>query len=166
LDPFEDCLKKGRLRSIEPDLQGIRSEMSTARDELDRARRGFARNRHEESLVQSYFAMCRSVKSLLWSKGYKDTNVYSLIAGLRKLFVETGQLDESDLAMLAFGKDQKDHVYNGAQCHVRDSRRVLRHAEVLFGKTVRLLEAQFEFTVQPSADAEPAGGSKPGEDGT
>ncbi|MBD3337375.1 MAG: HEPN domain-containing protein [Candidatus Eisenbacteria bacterium] len=155
MDPFEDCLKKGRLKAIEPDLEDIKKELRTAEDELTRARTCFAEKRNEDCLVQSYFAMFRSAKSLLRRKGYRDTNMYSLLAGLRKLYVEPKDLEGHLLDVLSVAKEQKDLVYEGARCSLQDTRAVLRNSEV-FCNRVREIMALPEFPpLAPMEEEEP-----------
>lgn len=145
MDPFDDCLNKGRLRAVEPDPDTIMSEMLVAREELGRARSRSNERRYEDCLVQSYFAMFRAAKALLRKRGYKDTNLYSLLVGLRKLYVETGDLEAHHVSMLSSGKEQKDLVYEGARCSPRDTRALLRNSEVFLGKAVKLLGLESLF---------------------
>jgi uncharacterized protein (UPF0332 family) len=139
LDPFEDCLRKGRLKKVEPDQDAIRREIVEAGEELARAKACLGAKRHEDGLVQGYFAMFRSAKALLRSKGYKDTNMYSLLAGLRKLYVEPGDLDPLVIRVLSAAKEQKDLVHEGARCSMEDARAVLASSEAFCDRARALL---------------------------
>jgi uncharacterized protein (UPF0332 family) len=152
LDPFEDCLKKGRLRPVEPDIESIKSEILIAHEELSRAQTRCCERRYEDCLVQSYFAMFRAARALLRHKGYKDTNLYSLIVGLRRLYVDTGDLEPNLVNMLSSGKEQKDLVYEGARCNPRDTRALLRNSEVFFGVAVGLLGLENLVPARPAPE--------------
>ncbi|MBU1700496.1 MAG: HEPN domain-containing protein [Candidatus Eisenbacteria bacterium] len=139
MDPFEDCIKKGRLKPVEPDIDEIKKEILTAEEELTRARTCFAEKRFEDCLVQSYFAMFRSARTLIRKKGYRDTNMYSLLTGLKKLFVEPEELERHLVDVLSLAKEQKDLVYEGARCHFQDTQAILRNSEVFCNRVRELL---------------------------
>jgi uncharacterized protein (UPF0332 family) len=155
LDPFEDCLRKGRLKPIEPNLDEIRKELETAAEELLRARSCFRDRRYDECLVQSYFAMFRSAKALVRKKGYRDTNMYSLLAALRKLYVEPGELGAHFLDLLSLAKDQKDLVYEGARCSVRDTKAVWRNSEDFCARARELVAIPDLPPLPPPEEVEP-----------
>lgn len=137
MDVFADCLKKGRLKAVEPDIEGAARELETSRGELERARQAYVQGRWEDVITQSYFAMHRCARAAINSRGYKDTNLYGLLAGVERLFVEPGHLPEGTGKRISEAKDIKDSVYNGGRAGPREARTLLvtalEMAKVIFG---------------------------------
>jgi uncharacterized protein (UPF0332 family) len=139
LDAFEACIRNGRLKPVETSEEQLAKEILTALEELNKARSCFRDGRFEECIVQSYFAMYRSAKSLLLSGGYRDTNLYSLVAGVNRMFVAPGALAPDLIELLKIAKDQKDLVQEGARCGRKDTRVLVDAAERLVSRAVELL---------------------------
>jgi uncharacterized protein (UPF0332 family) len=139
LDAFEACIRNGRLKPFTAAEDGLIKEIQTAKDELEKARSCFRDGRFEETVVQSYFAMYRSSKSLILSAGYRETNLYSLVAGITKLYVSPGAIDPELIDLLKIAKDQKDLVQEGARCGRKDTRVILSAAERLVIRACELL---------------------------
>jgi len=113
LDRFEDCLKKGRLKPTEATAQLVSETIRSALAELERGRSRHAAGAYDDALTQGFFAAYRSAQAALRSRGYRDTNMYGLCAGLQHLFVEPGLLIAESVARLSQAKDMKDLVYEG-----------------------------------------------------
>ncbi|MBM3287620.1 MAG: hypothetical protein FJY88_09780 [Candidatus Eisenbacteria bacterium] len=139
MDAFDSCIRNGRLKPAEATEEALSKEIRTALEELAKARSCYRDSRLEETVVQSYFAMYRSCKSLLLSGGYKDSNLYSLVAGITKLYVTPGALDPELVDLLKIAKDQKDLVHEGARCGRKDTGVILAAAERLLTRACELL---------------------------
>jgi uncharacterized protein (UPF0332 family) len=139
LDAFEACIRNGRLKPFEATSEGLAKEMTTALDELKKAHVLYRDGRYEDTVVQAYFSMYRSAKSLLLAGGYRDTNLYSLVAGVRRLYAQPGALDERLLELLKEAKDLKDLVHEGARAGKKEARRLLEGASRLMARACELL---------------------------
>ena len=128
MDAFDACIRNGRLKPYQASEELLLKEIKTSLEEMDKARSCFREGRFEETVIQSYFAMYRSAKSLLFAGGYKDSNLYSLVAGVTRLYVAPGALDPDLIDMLKIAKDQKDLVQEGARCGRKDTRVILNAA--------------------------------------
>ncbi|MBD3237738.1 MAG: hypothetical protein GF330_13625, partial [Candidatus Eisenbacteria bacterium] len=147
MDPFEDCLVKGRLKKIDVDVERVASELQTAQEELTRARACYAGGNWGETATQAYFALFRTARAAINSQGYRDTNLYGLLAGVRKLYVETDKLPAKFIDAIRDSKDIKDVIYEGGRATRRDARQVLGWA-LGFVKTV------FGLLALPGFDAD------------
>lgn len=139
MDAFEACIRNGRLKPFTAPEEMLVKEIQTAKDELDKARSCFRDGRFEETIVQSYFAMYRSCKSLILAASYRESNLYSLVAGITKLYVSPGAVDPELIDLLKIAKDQKDLVQEGARCGRKDTRVILSAAERLVIRACELL---------------------------
>jgi uncharacterized protein (UPF0332 family) len=151
LDAFDSCLRNGRLKRVEPDTEKIGKEVQTAIAELSRARGCFVDCNFEECVVQSYFAMNRTLRVMLYQAGFRDTNLYSLVAGLDRLFVQTGRMESNLLEILKLAKDQKDLVQEGARCGRKETRLILSGAE----EAMDLLRDLLQLDDIPALDSQP-----------
>ena len=160
MDAFDSCLRNGRLKRIEPDSEKIAKEVQTAVAELSRARGCFVDCNYEECVVQSYFAMNRTLRITLMHAGYRDTNLYSLVAGLERLFVQTGRMDANLLEILKLAKDQKDLVQEGARCGRKETRLILSGAE----EAMDLVRELLDLGEIPALDAQATSSEETEED--
>jgi uncharacterized protein (UPF0332 family) len=136
LDLFEDCLRKGRLKRIDPDSQVLEQEARTTLRELERCRQRLACGAWDDALTQAYFAYYHAAHTLLLAQGYADTNVFGLCAGLMRLLVEPGRLPAEAVTRLREAKDQKDILYEGGLRASADEARDMAIAAVAFVRQV------------------------------
>ncbi len=129
VDAFDSCLRNGRLKRAEMDPSRVDKEVQTAVSELGRARACYTEGNYEECVVQSYFSMNRIFRVLLLQTGYRDTNLYSLVAGVDRLYVQAGKMENHLLEILKLAKDQKDLVQEGARSGRKETRLILAGAE-------------------------------------
>ncbi|MFC1572393.1 hypothetical protein ACFL6M_02230 [Candidatus Eisenbacteria bacterium] len=139
MKPFEDCLKKGRLKKIEPDAERVAGELDTAKEELERARSSYMNRNWDEAATQACFAMLRCARAAINSRGYRDTNLYGLCIGLQELLVEGGELSANVVKEIRTAKDIKDAVYSGHRASYRDARQLLQWAQFLARDVFKLV---------------------------
>ena len=147
MDPFEDCVAKGRLKQVEPDAERVATELSTAKEELERGRACYIGGNWDEAVTQAYFAMCRCARAAVNARGYRDTNLYGLCAALEKLLVEKGDLPKDTVKQLRDAKDVKDVVYNGHRATAQNAADLLTWAQVI-------AKAVFTLVSLPGFDAD------------
>jgi uncharacterized protein (UPF0332 family) len=160
LDAFDSCLRNGRLKKVEPDADKIAKEVQTAIAELSRARGCFTDCNYEECVVQSYFSMNRTLRIMLLHAGYRDTNLYSLVAGLERLYVQNGRMEGQLLEVLKLAKDQKDLVQEGARCGRKETRLILSGAE----EGMDLVRELLDLGEIPQLDVQPMDAEEMDED--
>lgn len=155
MDAFDACIRNGRLRPFEATDEDLIKEMGTSLSEIERARAFLRDGRCEDTVIQAYFGMYRSAKSLLMAGGYRDTNLYSLVAGVTRLYVQPGAIDPKLIDLLKIAKDQKDLVYEGARCGRKDTRLILGAAERLVQRACELLDLPGVSLPDEEAEASP-----------
>lgn len=126
MDAFEDCLKKGRLKEIEPNAELVANELTTALDEIERARNGYENGNWNETASQSYFALFRCARAAIKSRGYKETNLFGLCTAVQRLFVDEELLSPLIIKQIKRAKDIKDAVYSDHRVSHRDARELLK----------------------------------------
>lgn len=128
MNAFDDCVKKGRLKTIETDAERVAQELSTAQDEVEQGRAYFEKGNWGGVAVQSYFAMSHCARGALASQGFRDTNFYALCVGIEHLFVESGDLQPDTVKQIRTAKEIKDGVYNRRKVSPVEARRMLAWA--------------------------------------
>jgi uncharacterized protein (UPF0332 family) len=138
MSAFDDCLTKGRLKKIDPDVELIARELGTAKEELERARLSCASGNWNDTAMQSYFVLTRCARAAVNARGYKDTNLYGLQIALEHLFIEPGELDKAITKQIRDAKDVKDAVYSGRRSSPYESKQMLmwaqKFAKFVFGR--------------------------------
>lgn len=134
----------GRLKKIEPDPAKTGQELRASLEELERARVRFAGGNWAEAATQGYFAIYRAARGALFFRGYRDTNLYGLCAGLRRLYADTEEIPLETIDILRNAKDIKDVIYDGGRSSRHESRQVLLAAQ-LFVKRILSALALPEF---------------------
>jgi uncharacterized protein (UPF0332 family) len=157
VDAFESCLRNGRLKQVEHDPGKTDMEIRTAISELSRARACYADGNNEECVIQSYFAMNRTLRALLQLAGYQDTNLYSLLAGLNKVYVQTGRMENHLLEILKLAKDQKGFAQERVHCGHKETLLILSGAE----ETIEVAREEFALGEMPELDSQPADPEEP-----
>jgi uncharacterized protein (UPF0332 family) len=135
MDPFDDCIKKGRIKKIEPDIERVARELETARGELERGRTAYLKGNWTETVTQAYFAMSRCSRAAVNARGYRDTNLFGLCSALQRLLVDTEELPANTVKRLREAKDLKDMAFENHRASPRDARRLLDWAQT-FAKTI------------------------------
>ena len=162
MDPFEDCLAKGRLKKTEPDPAKTAQELRASLDELERARLRFAGGNWAEASTQGYFAIYRAARGALLFRGYRDTNLYGLCAGLKRLYADTEEIPAETIDILRDAKDIKDVIYEGGSSSRHESRQVLLAAQLFVHRVLKalalpeFLPESVEFTL-PDVNERPRG---------
>ncbi len=128
MNAFDDCVKKGRLKTIETDAETVARELSTAQEEIEQGRVYYEKGNWSGVAVQSYFAMSHCSRGALASQGYRDTNFYALCVGIEQLFVEPGDLQPDTIKQLRTAKEIKDGVYSHRKITQHEARRNLSWA--------------------------------------
>ncbi len=131
VDPFEQCIARGRLKPAEPDAERVATELHTALAELERARACYVSGNWDETASQAFFAMSRCARAAINARGYRDTNLFGLTVGLERLFLVPEGLPLTVTKQLREAKDVKDAVYAGHRATAHQARRALQWAQGL-----------------------------------
>jgi uncharacterized protein (UPF0332 family) len=139
VDRFDDCLAKGRLKKIESEPEKAAQELRSSIEELERSRVRYGGGNWADASTQGYFAIYRAARAALYSRGYRDTNLYGLCAGLQRLFVDTEEMPAESIDMLKDAKEIKDVIYEGGRSSRHESRQVLLAAQLFVKRVLKAL---------------------------
>ena len=112
----EDCIKKGFLRRIEPDIKLIEKELKEAEHDLNRARDTMHAGDHKWAIVQAYYSMFHAAKALLFSLGLKEKRHFAVQIVLEELSkkgkMEAVHITNFSAAMEAREDADYRHIYS------------------------------------------------------
>ena len=74
----EECLDKGLLVKIKPDLEKAVSSIKMAQRKLGLADKEFKHEIHENALISAYTSMFHSARALLFKDGFKERSHYAV----------------------------------------------------------------------------------------
>ena len=87
-----DCIKGRGLRKCPVDPEMVRRELAEAGNDLESAKQSFQKLNYKWAIIQGYYSMFHSFKSLLCSIGYNEKNHECVIIGVEELFTGKGKL--------------------------------------------------------------------------
>jgi uncharacterized protein (UPF0332 family) len=101
---FDQCLVKGKIKQFSPGPKLAKKELKLAEDDLKISLRSIKDENYKWSIIQSYYSMFHSARSLLYCQSYREKSHFCLIEAVRTLFVEKGHLDMALVESLAEAK--------------------------------------------------------------
>ncbi|WP_456366754.1 HEPN domain-containing protein [Thermococcus sp.] len=90
---FEECLRRGYLRRIEPQSELGRLSLSKARSFLESARKNLDMGIHDGALVMAYLSFFHAARALLFKDGWREKSHACISAYLREFYVKPGVLE-------------------------------------------------------------------------
>jgi uncharacterized protein (UPF0332 family) len=89
---LRDCLEKGYLKNIKPDIELSNKELIEATYDLDKADQAYRLKDYKWCIVKCYYSMFHAAKALLFKVGYKEKRHISVLIVLEELN-KKGRLD-------------------------------------------------------------------------
>jgi len=89
---YEECLKRGKLKSFSRGKDLAPKELETSAADLERAEKTFADGDYKWATVQLYYSMFHAARSLLYAKDLREHSHFCLTKAIRELYVETKQM--------------------------------------------------------------------------
>ena len=90
---FEECLRRGYLRRIEPQPELARLSLSKARTFLESARKNLNIGIYDGALVMAYLAFFHAARALLFKDGWREKSHACISSYIREFYVKPGVLE-------------------------------------------------------------------------
>ncbi|MEA3463768.1 MAG: HEPN domain-containing protein [Patescibacteria group bacterium] len=130
---FEDCLKKGKIKKFSRGKSLAGKELRLAKEDLNSAKKSFVDKNYRWCIIQIYYSMFYSARSLLYFQNYKEHSHYCLNQAIRELYVKEGKIDVFFIEALAEAKNLREAAdYYGDYSGI--------NAKKLLEKVFKLLE--------------------------
>ena len=105
---FKDCLKKGGIKKFSCGKNLAGKELRLAKEDLNSAQKSFADKNYRWCIIQVYYSMFHSARSLLYLENYREHSHYCLNHAIRELYVKTGKVDVFFIEALAEAKNLRE----------------------------------------------------------
>ena len=92
MNSFQDCLKKGKIKNISRGKTLVKKELGLAKDDLNFATKSYRGKNYRWSIIQTYFSMFHSARSLLYNRNYREHSHFCLIEAVKELYVKSGKI--------------------------------------------------------------------------
>jgi len=138
---YDECLKKGKIRSFSRGRSLAVKELKTAASDLDRAEKTYRDSDYKWATIQVYFSMFHSARALLYSKNLREHSHYCLIEAIQTLFVSNKTIPGHLLEGLRQAKNLREEAdyYSrwskvGCENLLQTAREFLEKAEAIIKK--------------------------------
>ena len=126
---FEECLKKNKIKEFSRGKVLAPKEIRLAEEDLKIAQRSFNEENYRWCIIQTYYSMFHSARSLLYRKNYREHSHFCLREAIKILYVEKGKLNIFLIEALAEAKNLREAAdYYGDYSGV-NSEKLLARAE-------------------------------------
>ena len=105
---FKDCLKKGKIKKFSRGKNLTGKELKLAKEDLNSARKSFNDENYRWCIIQVYYSMFHSARSLLYLENYREHSHCCLNHAIRELYVKTGKIDVFFIEALSEAKNLRE----------------------------------------------------------
>jgi uncharacterized protein (UPF0332 family) len=129
---FEECLERGKIVKIPFDQALVDKELREAESDLAAAERSLADHNDKWAIIQGYFSLFHSLRSLVLKKGYREKSHRCLKYAVEALLVDEGALDVSVLEQFSYAMDLREGADYGCIYDSESARTVVESARTIF----------------------------------
>ena len=105
---YDECLKRGKIKSFSRGSTLAPKELETAISDLERAKKTYKDGDYKWTTIQIYYSMFHSARALLYTKNLREHSHFCLIAAIKTLYVETKQIPVDLLEGLQEAKNLRE----------------------------------------------------------
>lgn len=136
---FNKCIQRGKITEFSPGKRLFGKELKIAEDDFLSAQKSFTEENYKWSIIQSYYSMFHSARSLLYMSGYREKSHFCLIESIRELYVEKKLLNISLVEALLEAKNlREDADYYGDFSQI-NAEKLLKKAEEFIEKVKNVI---------------------------
>ena len=129
---FEECLERGKIVKISVDQALVDKELHEAESDLSAAERSLADHNEKWAIIQGYFSLFHTLRSLVLGKGYREKSHRCLKFAVEALLVDEGALDSRVLEHFSFAMDLREGADYGCIYDTKSARMVVESARTVF----------------------------------
>jgi len=137
---YEDCAKRGKIKSFSRGVSLASKELDTAFSDLEQAMKTYKEGQHKWATIQVYYSMFHTARALLYAKNLREHSHFCLIAAIKTLYVETGQVPVYLLEALQEAKDLREDADYYNRWSEQGCEKLLKLAEEFLAKARTFLK--------------------------
>lgn len=140
---FDECLTKGGLHKISPDMELAREALKEAELNFSEAMSAFKRKVWKWATNHAYYTMFECARACLFTKGYKEFHSHRcLLAGFKELFVKTGELSSKFYDYLNTVKEKREEAVYAAAYSESIAKLAIEAAEEFLEQAGKFLDSK------------------------
>ena len=136
---FQDCLKRGKIKKFSRGRTLSTKELGLAREDLAYAKDSFKKKNYRWSIVQTYYSMFHSARSLLFKENYREHSHFCLIEAIRELYIKAGRLELSLLESLIKAKQLRESADYYGEFSDLNAKKLIIDAEKFIEKVKEII---------------------------
>jgi uncharacterized protein (UPF0332 family) len=105
---FQECLKKQKIKPFSRGKTLVGKELDTAKSDLEQAKSSYENGSYKWAMIQAYYAMFHSARTLLYARNYRERSHYCLIVAVRALYVDMNLMPAGLVEALHRGKTLRE----------------------------------------------------------
>lgn len=137
---YEDCLKRGKITPFSRGTTLASKELDIASSDLEQAKKTCGEGEYKWATIQVYYSMFHTARALLYAKNLREHSHFCLIAAVKTLYVETGQIPIYLLEALQEAKDLREDADYYNRWSNQGCEKLLKLAEEFLAKARMLLK--------------------------
>lgn len=129
---FDECLARGKIVKIPVDPALVEKELREAESDLAAAEKSLADHNEKWAIIQGYYSLFHSLRSLVLGRGYREKSHRCLKYAVEALLVDEGLLDGSVLVHFSYAMDLREGADYGCIYDAESARTVVESARIVF----------------------------------
>lgn len=139
---FEDCLKAGKIKKFSHGQNLVAKELRLAEEDLETAEKSFKDENYRWCIIQIYYSMFHSARSLLYFQNYREHSHYCLIEALKELYVKAGKIDVFFLESLVEAKNLREAADYYGDYSQLNAQKLLEKAKEFIKKAKEIIQTK------------------------
>jgi uncharacterized protein (UPF0332 family) len=134
---FDECLERGKIVRISPDSALVEKELREAESDLIASEHSLADHNEKWAIIQGYYSMFHSLRSMVFSRGYREKSHRCLKYAVEALLVDFGQLESEVLDQFSYAMDVREGADYGNVYDSKIARIVVTSARNIYERVRR-----------------------------
>jgi uncharacterized protein (UPF0332 family) len=127
----------GKIVKIPVDPALVEKELCEAESDLTSAERSLADHNEKWAIIQGYYSLFHSLRSLVLGRGYREKSHRCLKYAVEALLVDEGLLDSGVLDHFSYAMDLREGADYGCIYDAESARVVVESARIVFDQVHR-----------------------------
>ena len=129
---FEECIERGKIVKIPIDPALVKKELQEAAADLAAAEHSFIEKQMKWAIIQGYYSLFHSLRSLVFAKGYREKSHRCLKFAVEALLIDEGELDPDVLNCFSFAMDLREGADYGCIYDAESAGTVVASARTVY----------------------------------
>lgn len=134
---FDECLERGKIVRISPDTGLIEKELREAESDLIASEHSLADQNLKWAIIQGYYSIFHSLRSMVFSRGYREKSHRCLKYAVEALLVDSGHLEPEVLDQFSYAMNVREGADYGNIYDSNTARIVVSSARTIYERVVR-----------------------------